>query len=111
MTMTTIRASIAPRGAHSLVRRTERRHEAFEVIALVAVAAMTAVAGAAGPAIVAGVLAAAATGSWSAAAAVAGLGLPFIAVTAPAMAIWLLGAIGTRRAVWRSRDRGLDRAQ
>jgi hypothetical protein len=112
MTVTTIRAATRPREARPLTRRIDRYRLRLEVLELTAAAAMTAVVGAMVPAVGIGFVVSATTGSGKAFGAIAGLSGPFLAVTSPMTAIWLLGAIQTRRAIRclrASDDRGSPR--
>src|SRR3954469_972932 len=72
-----------------------------EILRLAFIALTAAGAGAALPATAFALLVASATGSWVAAASVAAMGIPFLAITIPTMAVWLLGVIQTERAIRR----------
>jgi hypothetical protein len=101
MAMTTIRASQVPREARSLTRPVVRSDGAYGAVQLTLIATATAIVGAMTPAVLTAFIVAATTGSWEAAASVASLSLPFLMVTVPTSAIWLVGAINTRRTIRR----------
>jgi hypothetical protein len=101
VTTTTIRSAIDVHHARASRVQTRRHGLGGEIIVLTGLAATAAVVGAAAPALCAAVLVVAATGSGTAAGAVMALALPFLAITIPTMAIWLLGAVGTRQTIRR----------
>ena len=71
---------------------------------LVAVAVAAWLLGTAWSVVVAAVLILVLSGSWDAAEQVVGLAPAFLVILAPTMAIWLIGAMGTRRTVGRLRS-------
>ena len=75
----------------------------LEVLELTAIAAITAVTGPIASAVAIGLVGSASTGSWGALGAIARLSAVFVLITIPMTAIWLLGAIQTRRAIRRLR--------
>ncbi len=104
MAMTTVH--IGTRRSRALpVGRFGAHAPVVETLRLVALAALVGILGPLAIAAVAGLTVAAISGSPVAAGNVASLGLPFIAITAPTMAVWLIGAIQTRRVIRRSAAR------
>ena len=103
MATTTIRASVGHRAVPSLTRRAEHLAFAIEVVELTAVAVLAAIVGALVSAAMLAVVVALTTGSLEVAAHVLVLSVPFLAVTMPTMAIWLIGGAGTRHTIRRLR--------
>jgi hypothetical protein len=112
MTITTTHARCARSGRRARTRSTIGRASDHGAIQLVLIAGLACVGGALASAIEVALLLVALTGSWLSASQVVSLGVPFLAVTAPITAIWLLGAIQTGRSIRRVArlNDGADRA-
>jgi hypothetical protein len=101
MAMITSPILTRPARLHTITEGLDRHAATREALRLAAIALAAAVAGAALPATAFALFVGSVTGSEVAAASVAAMGLPFLAITIPTMAIWLLGAIQTERAIRR----------
>jgi hypothetical protein len=99
MTVITLRTAVGPGRGRPYEHRIDRPAVSCEPATLVAIAATAALVGSIAPAAAFALVAAIATGSWMMAASVLVMSVPFLAVTVPTMAVWLVGAIGTRGAI------------
>jgi hypothetical protein len=101
MTITTNRLASPTSRLQIVTQGATRRRLDRSLVGLVGLAVFVAGIGAVLPAVSLAVLAGIQTGSGEVAAGVARLALPFLAISAPVTAIWLMGAIGTGRATGR----------
>jgi hypothetical protein len=100
MVMTTVHIAIAPSKPRSSARVSKGVGSLADVVRLTIVGALVYVGGAIGAAVAFATLSGVG-GSWAILAAFVLPGAGFLAATAAATLIWLLGAIGTRRTIRR----------
>jgi hypothetical protein len=101
MAMTTAHIGIAQSGPQPVARSAAHPGFADGLVGLIVIGALTCVGGATAPAVAIALVIVTTGGSWTVATQVASQALPFLAITVPATAVWLLGAVQTRRTIRR----------